>query len=110
MLNFLPFLAQCQSHCNNLPNHYNNYNEAIKKIKNAKFSVTDRIKTDRSSYIHGASYYSCDNNYGFMIVGVGNRQYLYDGVPRSVWQQFKLARSFGSFYDRYIRGRYRFNL
>lgn len=110
ILSFIPSLGLCQSSCNNLPKHYNNYNEAIKMIKNAKFNVIDNVNTDRSSFIRGASYYSCDNNYGFLIVGIGNRQYLYDGVPRSVWQQFKQSNSFGSFYDRYIRGRYRFNL
>lgn len=110
MLSLLSLTGFCQSNCNNLPKHYNNYNEAIKIIKNAKFSIVDYVNTDRSSFIRGASYYSCDKNYGFMIVGIGNKQYLYNGVPYSVWQQFKQANSFGSFYDTYIKGRYRFAL
>jgi hypothetical protein len=106
----LPFFASSQTNCSSLPSHYSSYSEAISKIKNANFTLTDRAYTVNSSFISSAEYFSCDGKTGFLIIGINNRQYLHNNVPKNVWLQFKSANSLGQFYDRNIKGRYLFYL
>ena len=43
------FLREEILNCNNLPSHYYSYNEAITKIKIAKFKINESINTDKNS-------------------------------------------------------------
>lgn len=95
----------------NLPTHYNSYNEAIHKIENATFKISDQINCYNSSWISSASFYSCNGKTGFFILYANNgRSYIHKGMPISMWKQFKTANSFGSYYSINIKGRYLFKL
>lgn len=102
----VPLIGSSQTNCNTLPKIFNSYSEAVSKVKSAQFSHVDYVNTARSSVITSASYYSCDGEKGFLIVGINNRPYIHTGIPNNLWQDFKKARSFGSFYNSYIRNRY----
>jgi len=95
--------------CNSLGN-FKTYDEAISKVKSTDFKISESVATDKSSWIRGASYYSCDGQTGYLIIETDNRSYIHSGVPVSVWKEFKDAESFGSHYDHNIKGRYRLNL
>jgi hypothetical protein len=99
-----------QTNCNQLPTSFSNYNEALKLVYNAKFSFVDNLNTSNSTVIQGAKYYSCDNRTGFLIVGVNGQRYIYQGVPINVWNNFKKASSYGSYYNFYIKNYYQLNL
>lgn len=101
-----PLFGCAQIDCNNLPQNYNTYNKALSTVKGAKFSFIDNINTSRSSFITSASYYSCDNKFGFLIIGLQGREYIYKNLPKTLWIQFKQASSLGTFYNQYIRRRY----
>ena len=58
----------------------------------------------------GASYYSCDGQTGYLIIETDKQPYIHAGVPSSAWNGFKIASSFGSYFDHNIKGRYRLNL
>ena len=95
--------------CSSLGN-FKSYDEAIAKVKDAKFKVYESVDTDKSSWIRGAYYYSCDGQSGFLIIETDKRPYIHAGVPLSAWNGFKTASSLGSYYDHNIKGRYRLYL
>ena len=96
--------------CKQIPSHFNTYEQAISFIKKATFKYKDVANTANSSWIRSASFYSCNSTKGYFILKTDTKEYLHSSVPLTLWNQFKNASSFGSFYDRNIKGRYRFNL
>ena len=106
----LPISGFTQNNCKDLPKTFNNYNEALTKVRNAKFSFIDNVNTSRSSFINSAYYYSCDGITGFMIIGLNNHQYIHKDLPMKIWLSFKSASSFGAFYTQNIRNKYRLTL
>lgn len=96
--------------CENLPSHYKSFYSAIQTIRSASFKIKESVNTSKSSWVRGASYYSCDGITGFFILETDKQSYLYKGVPIEIWEGFKNADSFGRFYDYNIKGRYQFEL
>jgi hypothetical protein len=99
-----------QTNCNQLPTSFSSYNVALNLVNNAKFSFVDYLNTNNSVVMQGAKYFSCDNRTGFLIVGVNGQRYIYQGVPINVWNNFKKAGSYGSFYNTYIKNNYQLRL
>ena len=106
----LPFISFSQRNCNDLPGQFSTYSQALYEVRNAKFSYSDQMNTSKSSFITGASYFSCDGKSGYMIIRLNNKDYIHQGLPKHVWLSFKRAESLGSFYSKNIRYNYRFKL
>jgi hypothetical protein len=105
------FLVACSGNdCDQLPKKFSSYDEAVKTIKAAHFKVEESVNTSKSSWLRGAAFYSCDGATGFFILKTDNQDYLYSGVPSEIWEGFKNAESFGSYYDHNIKHKYSFNL
>ena len=96
--------------CSQLPSSFPSYREGLLKVEQASFPINDRVDTSRSSWIRSASYHSCGDGSGFMVLVTDSRTYLHQGVPMEVWEGFKNANSFGSNYNRRIKGRYQLQL
>ena len=110
LLSFFAINSFSQNNCNQLPSSFSSYNEALNLVGSTKFSFVDYLNTSNSRVIQGAKYYSCDNRSGFLILGVNNLRYIHQNVPIYVWNNFKRATSFGSFYTTYIRNNYQLKL
>lgn len=105
---FICTIAYSQN-CNQIPFSFRSYDMAIRWVRNAEFKISDRITTSNSSWMRGAEYHSCDGKTGFFIYSTVRRKtYIHKGVPVILWNGFKNASSFGSFYDLHIKGRYIF--
>ncbi len=76
------------------------YRDTPVNINNGRFEYLD---TYRSSFIRGA-WYDAQNRY--MIIKLKSTYYHYCGLPKSVWYKFKMANSYGKFYNGYIKGNY----
>ncbi len=61
------------------------------------------LNTLDSSFVEGA-WYDDDNDY--MIIKLDNTYYHYCGMPDEVWDNYKKTDSFGTEYNRYIKGNY----
>ncbi|AHW61778.1 hypothetical protein FH5T_08190 [Draconibacterium orientale] len=97
--------------CKDLPTHFNSYNEAVSKVEKTTFKVKDKITCYGSSWISKATYHSCDGDTGYFILYAQNgNSYIHKGVPLSVWEKFKSADSFGSYYSKYIKGKYQLKI
>ena len=38
------------------------------------------------------------------------KEYIFKGVPKYLWEEFKVAPSYGKFYHQFIKGKYYFYL
>lgn len=116
MKNILLLIIVCTSfscnaqNCNTLPSKFTSYNQAISAVENSSFKIDESVNTSKSGWILSAHYYSCDGKTGFFIIKLKRKEYIHAHMPVSVWQQFKRADSFGSFYNYNIKGRYRLYL
>lgn len=91
--------------CIDLPVQFPNYSEAVNRIKHASFQIQDAANTSKSSWIREASYYSCDGQSGYFMLLTDKKNYVFQGMPISIWQGFKGADSFGEYYHAHIRDR-----
>jgi hypothetical protein len=104
-------LISCsQSHCEKLPVIFNNYTDAKQKITGAKFSYKESINTSKSSWIRKASYFSCNDSVGYLLIRTDSQDYIHEDVPLQVWKSFKTAGPYGSFYNYNIKGRYQLSI
>lgn len=53
--------------CDQLPETYSTYAEAVRQIKSAQFKIKESVNTSKSSWIKNAYYYSCNEKTGFFI-------------------------------------------
>lgn len=100
----------CQKDCSEMNSDFQSYNEAVKTIKNTDFHVEEDLSNNNSSWIDNAEYYSCDNNFGYMILYTDGDEYFYQNMPSNVWREFQKADSKGRFYNRHIKGKYQLNI
>jgi hypothetical protein len=68
--------------------------------------------TPRSTAISRALYFPDSRRRVLLIYFSSNpaKPYIFEGVPKEVWRDFKTARSHGTYYNAHLRGRYQFRL
>ncbi|MDQ6845948.1 MAG: KTSC domain-containing protein, partial [Bacteroidota bacterium] len=98
------------NNCAQLVDDFISYEDAVNQIRNNDFKISESVNTSKSSWVRGAHFYSCDGVLGYFIIQLDNREYIHANMPIGIWQQFTNANSFGSFYDRNIKGRYQLHI
>ncbi|MBK9109201.1 MAG: KTSC domain-containing protein [Saprospiraceae bacterium] len=98
------FLSCKGQNCETLQDNFRSYDEALNKIETTKFNFTDEVNTSKSSWIINARFYSCNKKDGYFILETSKKSYIFDGLPINIWNDFKNAESFGSYYHKFIRG------
>lgn len=77
------------------------------KYRDSKVNIADSrweyLNTSESSFVNGAWY---DGEENYMIIKLNSTYYHYCDIPRSIWNDFKVAESFGSYYNYSIKGNY----
>jgi hypothetical protein len=81
--------------------------EAIISIESSSFRKTETVYGDEASWLGSAHFYSCDQDFGFMIVKSAKKSFVHQGVPVKVWEAFKSAKSKGGYYNFYIKNKFR---
>lgn len=100
-------LIGCNSeNCLSLPESFNSYEQTIELIEHSKFQIHDELTQINSSWIDKVEFFSCNKEDGFLIVSVNGKKYFHQNVPISVWENFRIAASKGSFYNGVIKNRY----
>jgi len=69
-------------------------------FSNKVFEVTD---TTKSSFIESAMY---DDIKDYMVINISGTNYQYCNVENDVWNSFKKADSFGTYYNKNIKNKY----
>jgi hypothetical protein len=108
----LTFFGCYHPPCDNIPSRFNSNEDAISFVKKAIFKREDKITAigNKDAWIRSAHYYSCNESDGYIIIKTDKGEYLYGGVPDSIWENFKDADSYGSYFNYNIKGRYSFEL
>lgn len=107
----LILIGSCKSkNCSQVPNSFSNFNSALSEINKSNFEIEDKVNTSKSSWVKGASFFSCDSEKGFFILKTNSEKYIHQNVPIELWQEFKSTNSFGSFYTKKIKGRYQLKI
>jgi hypothetical protein len=103
-------VAEVETNCADLPRTFSSYEEAMDQVRTRTFVIAEEQNTDESSWVRGAEFYSCDGATGYFILRTDDQDYIHTDVPVAVWQGFKEASSFGSYYTGNIKRRYRLGL
>jgi len=97
--------------CKHLNLNVSSYSQANALIKQAQFKLEEQQNMRSSGWIKRAAYYSCDGETGYLILYLDKgKSYLHQNLPLSVWNEFINASSYGSFYNKRIKGKYQFKL
>ncbi len=96
--------------CSKIPQTFQTYAEAKRTIAATNFALTENLNTSKSSWIRSAQFFSCDSRKGFMIFKTDKEEYIHQDLPISIWNNFKQAVSFGSFYSSNIKKKYQLKL
>ncbi|MEJ7823632.1 MAG: KTSC domain-containing protein [Chitinophagaceae bacterium] len=98
------FLFSCnRTDCSQISSSFKSYIEAERILSNTSFNYTDKVNTDKSSWIRAAKFYSCDKQTGFFLIKTDKEEYIHKDVPIEIWTDFKNAQSFGSYYNQNIK-------
>lgn len=95
------------SDCTQITASAKTYDEATNIVELTDFKFVDDVDTSSSSWIRSADYYSCDGETGYFIYTTDKKKYIHENLPLDVWNDFKNAESFGAFYNKNIKHRYR---
>ena len=92
--------------CDNLPTSFPSYEDALNKIHDANFRFSEEISITSSSWLRGASYFSCDGLLGFFIIRADKQYYIHQDLPIGIWNEFKNSSSYGNYYSQYMKKNY----
>lgn len=92
--------------CKVLKNNFDTYESALKIIKSSDFKIYENCDTSKSTWIYNAEYFSCNKKTGFLLIKTKLKTYIHKEVPIGKWNEFKRAKSFGSYYNRNIKSRF----
>lgn len=89
-------------------NQFASHEAALEVVQNYEFLNIDLQETPESSWIKSATFYSCDNMKGFVIIqekeGI---ELIFQGVPIETWNGFKTASSYGTYANQSILGKFK---
>lgn len=86
-----------------------NYREFSDCIRKSKSFSSATFFTHESQWIEKAEFLTCDDKRGYFIINLRNgNEYIHKGLPIEMWNEFKSAPSYGSYYSSRIKGKYNF--
>ncbi len=100
------YLNAKETNCAQLSGIWKSEKEAMKVIENTIFEVSETVVPDYKSWLTSAHFYSCDGNFGYLIIKGKKKTFVHQNVPASVWESLKNAKSKGGFYNFYIKNKY----
>ncbi|MGB3180971.1 MAG: hypothetical protein WBB45_06255 [Cyclobacteriaceae bacterium] len=89
--------------CNNIPRDLGNRTQAISTLSDTEFIFEQSLETLQVFGVKKATFYSCDGNLGYLVVNTSRRNYLYENVPRALWENFKVAYSIDGFFVKNLK-------
>jgi len=103
--------GRVQAECKSFKKSFESYAEAINYVRAFPFDYQEAFNITNSSWMKRAEWYSCTGAKGYFIfITLAGKDYIHQGVPANIWKAFKETESKGSYYDAFIKGRYRFTL
>ena len=101
------YLNATEDNCSQVSNDWKTEKEAIAQIQTASFKTSDLVRPDETSWMTSAQFYSCDDQFGYLIVKSEKKTFIHQDVPKAVWLALKDAKSIGGYYNFYIKNKYK---
>jgi hypothetical protein len=103
------YLNASDNNCTQSTESWKSEKEAIASIESTTFSYSESFHAEKSEWMESVQYYSCDEEYGYMVVKCNKKTYFHQEVPMAVWKALKEANSPGGYYNFYIKNKYKFD-
>ena len=100
------YLNAKEENCSQINGAWKSEKSAIKKIENTSFKIQESILPNES-WMKVAQFYSCDDEFGYLIVKSEKKTYIHQDVPKAIWLALKNARSVGGYYNFYIKEKFK---
>jgi hypothetical protein len=92
--------------CNNIPEDFGSYSNAIDFLNSTSFSLRDSVSLYSDGIPVSVNYYSCDRETGFFYWNKHlYTEQLYENVPLSIWKEFSRSAYKEDFYKSNIYGK-----
>ena len=78
----------------------------LQKIKDATWRYTQSIHLNRPYGFRHADFYSCDVQSGFLVIEIDDKNYIYEDVPVTLWEEFSKTIDPDGFIDDKIKGKF----
>lgn len=101
------YLNAQEDNCAQISGDWKNEKEAVIKVQNTTFKTSDSVRPDESSWMTSAQFYSCDDEFGYLVVKSEKKTFIHQDVPKAIWVALKEARSIGGYYNFYIKNKYK---
>lgn len=96
-----------KSNCSDILENWDSEIEAISCIENTNFKTAESVNPEESPWMKSAHYYTCDDEYGHLIIKCDGKSIIHKNVPISVWQSLKKAEFVWIYYNIYVRDKYK---
>lgn len=96
-----------------IPNEFRSYQEAQYIVQSADLRIKEEAETvgkSTNNWIREAKYFANDKNSGYLIINMKGKDYIFDELPYSVWEEFKNADDLGKAFHQMIKGKYNLKL
>lgn len=101
------YLNAMEDNCTQISNNWKTEKEAISRIETTTFKTSESVRPDETSWMTSAHFYSCDDEFGYLIIKSNKKTFIHQDVPKSVWIALRDARSNGGFYNFYIKNKFK---
>lgn len=93
--------------CAHTNTNWKSEKEAIETIETGSFANIDMLQDGVESWLKSAQFYSCNDDFGFLIVKSKKKSFVHQNVPSKIWASLKEANSKGGYYNFYIKNKYK---
>ena len=95
--------AEKKCSCDDFNKRFESQSELVKILEKSDLEFAPTFETLSVRGVQSASYYYCDDDHGFLLVKLHDKELLYKEVPLSVWFEFIFANSLQSYYKDEIK-------
>ena len=92
--------------CSKMKSYFANVEQAHEILESTTFAFTQELKTTKRFGVKTANYYSCDNENGYLLMSVDDKEILYKNYPRFQWKLLIETNDLDGFYAENIKGKY----
>jgi hypothetical protein len=94
--------------CDSIKFNQQSLSMAVEVISQTIFRFQQNISINREKGFKEASFYSCDNLHGYMLIKYHNLHILYSEMPLSLWESMINSGNPGEYYEKNIKDQYAF--
>lgn len=89
--------------CDSMEFHEEDFEMVMDQINHTTFRFQQNIRVNRKKGFQEASFFSCDNQNGIMLIRYDDFSFLYDNMPKQLWDKLVASGNPGTFFENEIK-------